>query len=96
MKGNAFPSVISDKLILPSQLKCLEMSCQCVNIVQGDVNTVFRHLANPGSFKACPGKLYTFRKDSRGDRDFMLSPSGRIPGIKGLSILNNQPNAKTH
>ena len=45
MNSNASPSMISDKLILPSQLKCLEMSCQCVNIVQDDVNTVFRHLA---------------------------------------------------
>ena len=45
MNDDASPSMISDKLILPSQLQCLEMSCQCVNIVQGDGNTVFSHLA---------------------------------------------------
>ena len=45
MDGDASPSMISDKLILPMQLQCLEMSCQCMNIVHGDGNTVFSHLA---------------------------------------------------
>ena len=57
-----------------------------MNIVQGNGNTVFSHLVNPGPFKACPGKLHTFRRDSRGDRDLTLHPAGRIPGIKGLNI----------
>ena len=70
MDGDASPSMISDKLIL-------EMSCQCVNIVQGDVNTVFSHLATLVHSKSA-------RKDSRGDRTFMLSPSWRIPRLWGL------------
>ena len=81
MDGNASPSMISDKLILPRQLQCLEMSCQCVNIVQGDGNTVFSHLATLAHSKPARGKLHTFQKDSQGDRTCMLSPSGRIPGL---------------
>ena len=45
MDGDASLSMISDILILPTQLQCLEMNCQCVNIVQGDGNTVFSQLA---------------------------------------------------
>ena len=69
MNGIASPSMISNKLILPSQLKCLEMSCQCVNIVQGDVNTVFRHLAT-----------LVHSKPARES----FTPSGRTPGVTGI------------
>ena len=61
--------MISDKLIFPSQLKCLEMNWQCMNIVQGDANTVFRHLA-------------TLVHSKPSWESF--GPSGRIPGIQGL------------
>ena len=67
--GDASPSMISDKLILPTQFQCLEMSCQCVNIVQGDGNTVFSHLA-----------ILVHSKPAR--ESFI--PSGMTPGLKEL------------
>ena len=45
MNSVASPSMFSDKLILLLSFQCLEMSCQCVNIVQGDGNAVFSHVA---------------------------------------------------
>ena len=66
MDGHASPSMISDKLILPTQLQCLEMSCQCVNIVQGDGNLVFSHLAT-----------LVHSKPARES----FKPSGRAPGV---------------
>ena len=69
MNGDASPSMISDKLILPSQLQCLEMSCQCVNIVQGDGNAVFSHLAT--------------LVHSKPARESFI-PSGRTPGVTGI------------
>ena len=69
MNGDVSPSMISDKLILPSQLQCLEMSCQYVNIVQGNGNTVFSHLAT--------------LVHSKPAREGFI-PSGRTPRIKGL------------
>ena len=84
MNGYVSPSMISNKLILPSQLQCLGMSCQCMNIVQGDVNTVFRHLATLVHSK--PARE-SFGPSGRtpGVTEILLSPSGRIPGIKGLT-----------
>ena len=69
MNGDVSPSMISDKLILPSQLQCLEMSCQCVNIVQGNANTDFSHLAT--------------LVHSKPARESFI-PSGRTPGVTGI------------
>ena len=69
MDSDASPSMISDKLILPTQLQCLEMSCQYVNIVQGDDDTVFSHLAT--------------LVHSKPARESCI-PSGRTPGVTVL------------
>ena len=86
MNGDPPPSMFSNKLILPSQksqLQCLEMSCQCVNIVQGDVNTVFRHLATLVHSKPARESFIPSGRTPR-VTGILLNPSGRIPGIKGL------------
>ena len=81
MDCDASPSMISDKLILPTQLQCLEMSCQCVNIVQGDV---FSHLATLVHSKPARESFISSGR-TPGVTELMSSPSGRIPGIKGLT-----------
>ena len=67
--SDAFPSMSSNKLIL-------FLSCQCVNIVQGDGNADFSDLAT-----LVHSRLLTLEKDCRHDRLFILDPSARISGI---------------
>ena len=73
MYGDVSPSMISDKLILPSQHQCVEMSCQCVNIVQGDGNTVFSHLATLVHSMHARERFIPSGRTPGGDRTFMLS-----------------------
>ena len=55
-----------------------------MNIVQGDGNAVFSHLATLVHSKPARESFGPAGRTPGFDRDFMLSPSGRIPGIKGL------------
>ena len=48
-----------------------------MNIVQGDGNAVFSHLAT------LVHSRLALDKDCRGDRDFILDPYVRFPRLKG-------------
>ena len=86
MNGDVSPFMISDKLTLPSQLQCLSRNELPMREYCSGRWQHFLATWQPWFIQSLPGKASYLPKDSRGDRTFMLSPSRRIPGIKGLII----------